>query len=681
MSYIKNQIEDRRNADQQLLEDSFAKIAGVVLGKRTAEKIGDARIVTKSAIDEILKYYHYKPMEIPDEVKTAEEQMDYCLRPYGLMRRNVELTEGWYRDAYGPILAFTKESGQPVALLPGTVHGYAYRDPNSGEKVRLDAKTAALFDAEAVCFYRPLPQKKLGIPDLLLYMKNCVSFSDVILIAAVVLIAWLLITRDFGTAFTHAISVLVISCPCALGLATPTAIMVGTGRGAANGILIKDAESLETACGLSTVILDKTGTVTEGSPSVTDIELAPGATTVDVLFSAAALEQKSEHPLALALCSYVDEMAPGIATDVEVEDFEQIEGGGLVGAVDGHVTLVGNARLMEMGDVDVSPLAARAEEFSAQAKTALYVAADGRLQGLVAVADPIKATSASAIARLRSLGIRTVMLTGDQRATAEAVAAQVGVDQVISGVLPDEKEHEVRKLQLAGERVAMVGDGINDAPALARADVGMAIGAGTDVAISSADIVLMRSDLRDVATAIELSRATMRNIRQNLFWALFYNAICIPVAAGVLSPWGITLNPMIGAAAMGFSSVFVVTNALRLRSWKPTEDAQTSEVAQEATGAAPTAASTDTHTVSGNTAPLEAPETKEEDMRNVELKVEGMMCEHCVAHVTEALTKAGGHDVVVSLDEGTARFQAGLLLSDEKAIKAVEDAGYHASVA
>ena len=503
----------------------------------------------------------------------------------------------------------------------------------------------------------------------------------VLAIAAVVLIAWLLITRDFGTAFTHAISVLVISCPCALGLATPTAIMVGTGRGAANGILIKDAESLETACGLSTVILDKTGTVTEGSPSVTDIELAPGATTVDVLFSAAALEQKSEHPLALALCSYVDEMAPGIATDVEVEDFEQIEGGGLVGAVDGHVTLVGNARLMEMGDVDVSPLAARAEEFSAQAKTALYVAADGRLQGLVAVADPIKATSASAIARLRSLGIRTVMLTGDQRATAEAVAAQVGVDQVISGVLPDEKEHEVRKLQLAGERVAMVGDGINDAPALARADVGMAIGAGTDVAISSADIVLMRSDLRDVATAIELSRATMRNIRQNLFWALFYNAICIPVAAGVLSPWGITLNPMIGAAAMGFSSVFVVTNALRLRSWKPTEDAQTSEVAQEATGAAPTAASTDTHTVSGNTAPLEAPETKEEDMRNVELKVEGMMCEHCVAHVTEALTKAGGHDVVVSLDEGTARFQAGLLLSDEKAIKAVEDAGYHASVA
>ena len=391
----------------------------------------------------------------------------------------------------------------------------------------------------------------------------------VLAIAAVTLVGWLVLAHDVAAALTHAISVLVISCPCALGLATPTAIMVGTGRGAANGILIKDAESLETACSLTTVVLDKTGTVTEGAPRVTDVILADGVTEVELLYSATALERKSEHPLASAICAYADEVAPRIDQDVEIEDFEQIPGGGLVAAVDGLVTLVGNARLMEEGEVDVSALVARADELAAQAKTPLYVSSDGRALGLIAVADPIKPTSAEAIKRLHAAGVRTVMLTGDQEATAAAVARQVGVDEVIAGVLPDQKEQKVRELQEAGEKVAMVGDGINDAPALARADVGIAIGAGTDVAISSADVVLMRSDLSDVPTAIELSRATMRNIRQNLFWALFYNAICIPVAMGALSPWGITLNPMIGAAAMGFSSVFVVTNALRLRTWKP----------------------------------------------------------------------------------------------------------------
>lgn len=391
----------------------------------------------------------------------------------------------------------------------------------------------------------------------------------VLAIAAVTLVAWIVLGAGFGTALTHAISVLVISCPCALGLATPTAIMVGTGRGAANGILIKDAESLETACSVTTVVLDKTGTVTQGSPSVTDLVPVPGVTTVELLYAVAALERRSEHPLAGAICAYVDEMAPGIDRDVPVEDFEQIPGGGLVGGVDGRVTLVGNARLMEMGDVDASELRERAAELAGKGRTALYVAEDGRLLGLVAVADPIKATSAAAIARLQAMGVRTVMLTGDDERTAHAVAVQVGVDEVIAGVLPDEKEQKVRELQAGGQKVAMVGDGINDAPALARADVGIAIGAGTDIAISSADVVLMRSDLADVPTAIELSRATMRNIRQNLFWALFYNAICIPVAAGALAPWGISLNPMIGAAAMGFSSVFVVTNALRLRRWEP----------------------------------------------------------------------------------------------------------------
>lgn len=394
----------------------------------------------------------------------------------------------------------------------------------------------------------------------------------VIGIALATLIVWIAIGRDFATALTHAVSVLVISCPCALGLATPTAIMVGTGRGAAHGILIKDAESLETACSVSTVVLDKTGTITEGAPRVADVVVADGAAESELLRVAAALERKSEHPLAAAVAGHVDAVAPGIDADAAVEGFGQVEGAGLVAIVDDAEALAGNLRLMSEGGVDVAGLEAAAARFSDQAKTPLFFAVDGRPLGLIAVADPAKATSAPAIARLRSLGIHTVMLTGDAERTARAVASEVGIDEVVAGVLPSQKEERIRAIQAAGDTVAMVGDGINDAPALARADVGIALGAGTDIAIESADIVLMRSDLSDVAHAVELSRATMRTIRQNLFWALFYNAICIPVAAGVLAPLGIALNPMIGAAAMGFSSVFVVTNALRLRLWKPSWD-------------------------------------------------------------------------------------------------------------
>ena len=490
----------------------------------------------------------------------------------------------------------------------------------------------------------------------------------VLAIAAVTLVAWLAMSHDFATALTHAISVLVISCPCALGLATPTAIMVGTGRGAANGILIKDAEALETACGLTTVVLDKTGTVTEGSPRVTDVLLSPGATDVELLFDVAALERKSEHPLALALVAYADEQAPGIDAGAEVRDFEQVAGGGLVAQVNGSRVLAGNEGLMHARGIDTSALSAQAAALADEAKTPLFIAEDERLLGVVAVADAIKPTSAEAISRLRSMGIRTVMLTGDQQRTAAVVARACGVDEVVAGVLPDQKERHVRQLQEAGEKVAMVGDGINDAPALARADVGVAIGAGTDVAISSADVVLMHSDPRDVATAVELSRATMRTIRQNLFWALFYNAICIPVAMGVLSPLGITLNPMIGAAAMGFSSVFVVSNALRLRTWKPAERAASRGVPAALV------------TTELDDASREA--EGDEDMKEKKLNVEGMMCEHCVAHVTKALEGVKGvKNVRVSLDEGTAVVDAGLLVSDKALVTAVEEAGYKASIA
>lgn len=497
----------------------------------------------------------------------------------------------------------------------------------------------------------------------------------VMAIAAVAFVAWMAISGDFATALNHAISILVISCPCALGLATPTAIMVGTGRGAANGVLIKSAEALETACSVDYVVLDKTGTVTAGKPRVTDVELAADVTEADLVRVACALERKSEHPLAEAVCAYADETHPGVDAGARVEGFEQVTGGGLAGAVDGRRVLAGNVRLMEKSDVCLGAFAQRADALAAEAKTPLFFAADGRVLGLVAVADPVKPTSAEAISRLRALGAKTLLLTGDARLTAEAVARKVGVDEVVAGVLPSQKELRVRELQRAGHRVAMVGDGINDAPALARADVGIAIGAGTDVAIGSADVVLMRSDPADVALAMELSRATMRNIRQNLFWALFYNSICIPVAAGVLVPWGITLNPMIGAAAMGFSSVFVVGNALRLRTWKPSERRQ-----HEATpAAAPAVTVTETEAEAGTEA---AKATEGRTTMEKKLNVEGMMCQHCVAHVKGALEGVEGvGEVTVDLEAGTATAACAEGVTDEALIAAVKGAGYEASMA
>ena len=499
----------------------------------------------------------------------------------------------------------------------------------------------------------------------------------VMAIAAVAFVAWMAISGDFATALNHAISILVISCPCALGLATPTAIMVGTGRGAANGVLIKSAEALETVCSVDYVVLDKTGTVTAGRPRVTDVELAAGVCEAELVRVAAALERKSEHPLAEAVCAYADETHPGVDAGARVEGFEQVAGGGLAGTVDGRRVLAGNARLMEKNGVGLGAFAQRADALAAEAKTPLFFAVGGCALGLVAVADPVKPTSAEAVSRLRALGAKTLLLTGDARLTAEAVARKVGVDEVVAGVLPSQKELRVRELQRAGHRVAMVGDGINDAPALARADVGIAIGAGTDVAIGSADVVLMRSDPADVALAMELSRATMRNIRQNLFWALFYNSICIPVAAGVLVPWGITLNPMIGAAAMGFSSVFVVGNALRLRTWKPSE-----RRGREATPAAAPAVAV---TVTEAAAEVKtASETASEGRTTMEkkLNVEGMMCQHCVAHVKGALEGVEGvGEVTVDLEAGTATAACAEGVTDEALIAAVKGAGYEASMA
>ena len=486
-------------------------------------------------------------------------------------------------------------------------------------------------------------------------------FVPVVIVVAVATFAvWMLGGSTLEIAMSHAISVLVISCPCALGLATPTAIMVGTGRGATNGILIKSAEALETAHDVKTVVLDKTGTVTEGAPSVTDVVAAPGIGEDRLLELAVSVEGRSEHPLARAVCDYAREQR---AYPLLVEDFKQVPGEGVAALVDDRPSLAGNLRMMEARGIEVGTFAETAQRQADAGKTPLFFAQDGELLGMIAVADTVKPSSAAALAELKAMGIRTVMLTGDNERTAAAIQREVGADEVIAGVLPDGKEREIRRLAERG-RVAMVGDGINDAPALARADVGIAIGAGTDVAIESADIVLMRSDLMDVPAAIQLSRATLRNIKQNLFWALVYNAVCIPVAAGALSFMGLNLNPMIAAAAMSLSSVCVVSNALRLRGWKPKLASMPAD--------APASAPADNDEPSN---PNGADE-KETAMEKT-LNVEGMMCQHCVAHVKKALEGVEGVDeAVVDLEAGTATAKMTKDVAEEELVAAVTDAGY-----
>ena len=508
-------------------------------------------------------------------------------------------------------------------------------------------------------------------------------------IAAVVLLVWLVLGAGLSLALMRAVSVLVISCPCALGLATPTAIMVGTGRGAAHGILIKSAEALESVCAVDTVVLDKTGTITAGTPTVRDVVLAPGVEQRELRRLAAAIESRSEHPLAEAVRAWAqaDEVTAGEGGshslyESSIEDFQQIAGGGLSARIEGHSVLAGNARLMEEQGIALSTLLQKAHAYADEGKTPLFFSVDGRVLGLLAVADVVKPTSAEAVARLQEMGIHTLLLTGDQERTAAAVAREVGIDEVIAGVVPNQKEEKVRALQEAGHHVAMVGDGINDAPALARAHIGIAIGAGTDVAISSADIVLMHSDPLDIATAIELSHATMRKIKMGLFWALFYNCLCIPIAAGVLAPFGITINPMISAAAMGFSSVFVVSNALMLRTWHPSEAHSRAAVTQSDGTLIREGTSARVETVANGTEEVSAEQEHKEEVMHTTLKVEGMMCEHCVAHVTQALQDVKGvKDVKVDLDAGTADLDTSLFVKNEALINAVKNAGYEARIA
>ena len=486
----------------------------------------------------------------------------------------------------------------------------------------------------------------------------------VMVIALVTAVVWLLSGSTFEFALSCAISVLVISCPCALGLATPVAIMVGTGKGAEQGILIKSGEALETAHNLQSVVLDKTGTITQGRPVVTDIH-TEGWTKKEFLALAAGMEVKSEHPLAEAILDYAKK--EGISP-VQVDNFNSIPGKGLEVSVNGRRYYAGNERLMREKEISLDNCLKLLEVMADEGKTPLIFAEETQVLGVIAVADVVKPTSKEAIKELKDLGIEVVMLTGDNRRTAEAIRRQLDIDTVIAEVLPQDKERKISELQEAGKVVAMIGDGVNDAPALARADVGMAIGAGTDVAIESADVVLMKNDLKDAVTAIRLSKAVIRNIKQNLFWAFFYNTLGIPIAAGIFYPLlGLKLNPMIGAAAMSMSSIFVVSNALRLKWFQPL--GKSGQETQETVSAA-----TMDDTPGGGQ--INQGNQEKEDEPMITMKIEGMMCQHCQAHVSKALNDLEGVKAEVSLEDQAAYVTADQSVDKEALRKAVVDAGY-----
>ena len=490
----------------------------------------------------------------------------------------------------------------------------------------------------------------------------------VISIAVVTTIVWLLLGHELSYALARGISVLVISCPCALGLATPVAIMVGNGLGAKNGILFKTAASLEAAGRTQIVALDKTGTITEGAPRVTDLLPAEGVSETELLTLAAALESRSEHPLAKAVLADAEAKA---ITPPEVTDFAALPGNGLAAKLNGMDIYAGNAAFIQTKLTLPAALAQQAEKLASEGKTPLFFGGAGRLLGVIAVADTIKEDSPEAIRQLQNMGIRVVMLTGDNQRTADAIGRQAGVDEVIAGVLPDGKETVIRQLQASG-KVAMVGDGINDAPALTRADTGIAIGAGTDVAIDAADVVLMNSKLSDVPAAIRLSRATLRNIHENLFWAFIYNIIGIPLAAGLFIPFGLTLNPMFGAAAMSLYSFCVESNALRMNLF------DLHSTRHDHKTASPAAAPVQSAAENNKKSDAEAPEVKTEDhtMKKT-LKVEGMMCGHCEARVKKALEALPEVDeAVVSHEAGTAIVTLNAEVADDVLKNAVEAQDY-----
>ena len=539
----------------------------------------------------------------------------------------------------GESLPVEKGSGDKVAAASINKSGFfTFRATRVGEDTTLAQMIRLVEEASA----SKAPIAKLADKVAGIFVPT------VIAIALVTAVVWLIATGgDVTRALTAGVAVLVISCPCALGLATPVAIMVGTGKGAENGILIKSAEALETLHAIQTVVVDKTGTLTQGKPSVTHCLPAEGVTEEELLCVAASLEKPSEHPLAEAILNEAEERDIPLAP---IQDFEAVSGRGVRGTLHGAAVLAGNRAMLEEAGISLGSLGDKGEALAQDGKTPLYFAEDGKMLGVVAVADTPKATSAEAVRQFQALGIDVVMLTGDNQRTAQAVGRALGVNRVIAEVLPQDKEQVVAQLQADGKRVAMIGDGINDAPALARADVGMAIGAGTDVAIESADVVLMKSDLLDAVTAVRLSKKVIRNIKENLFWAFIYNIIGIPLAAGVWFPiTGWQLSPMFGAAAMSLSSVCVVSNALRLKFFRPSHGEEPEAQIETQKG---TSTMTKTMTING------------------------MMCAHCQAHVEKALNAIDGVTAVVDLEAKTATVTLTRDVADDVLKNAVTEVGY-----
>ena len=652
--------------------DLYFESSGMILTLITLGKFMEARAKARTS-DAITKLMDLAPKtavlvkdgqetEIPvDDVQTGDV---LAVRDGDTVPVDGRIVEGYASidesAITGESIPAEKQAGDKVT--GGTINrtGYFRMEATAvGENTTL-AKIIRLVD-EATSSKAPIAK--------LADKVSGVFVPAVIAIALLAAVIWFALGYGFEFSLSIAISVLVISCPCALGLATPTAIMVGTGRGAANGILIKSAEALETAHSVDTVVLDKTGTVTEGKPRVTDV-LCGDSSGKELLSVAASLESRSSHPLAEPILQEAYREGADIR---EVQEYRMIPGQGIAGKLDGQDCYAGNRRLMQTLGISAESFLPEEERLADEGKTPLYFALGNRLLGLIAAADVVKPTSREAVARMQKMGMDVIMLTGDNARTAEAIRRQVGLETVIADVLPQDKERKVFELQQQGRKVAMVGDGINDAPALARADVGIAIGAGTDVAIESADIVLMKSDLMDVPSAVSLSRAVMRNIKQNLFWALFYNAVCIPVAAGALFiPLGLKLNPMIGAAAMSFSSVSVVTNALRLRFFAPKwKHEGTADSGMGSAGCA----------VMGNPEVTENKEIEKEEkgetVMKKTVKIEGMMCMHCAKAVEKALGGVEGvTGVTVSLEEKQAVVEGTDAMKEDALKAAVVDAGY-----
>lgn len=542
----------------------------------------------------------------------------------------------------GESLPVDKGPGSAVSAATGNQSGFlTCRATRVGEDTTVGQMIRLVEDAAAT----KAPIAKIAD------RVSAVFVPTVMVLALITGVVWLMLGQTIGFALARAISVLVISCPCALGLATPVAIMVGNGVGAKSGVLFKTAESLESAGKVTTVVLDKTGTVTEGKPHVTDLVPGKGVEVQMLLTVAGALESKSEHPLARAVLERAQEAEWKLG---EVSEFTALPGHGISGRLDGKEALGGTLTMLQERGIAAEDLAETGERLAAEGKTPLYFAWDGKVLGILAVADQIKEDSAAAIRTLHELGLRTILLTGDHPRTAAAVGNAVGIDQVLAGVLPEGKEAEIQRLSQS-QVVAMVGDGINDAPALTRAAVGIAIGAGSDIALDAADIVLMKSTLQDVAGAVRLSRQVIKNIRENLFWAFIYNVIGIPIAAGVFSGVGLTLNPMFGAAAMSLSSVCVVCNALRLNGFRMRrEERKEMEMPRQTTQRV----------------------VEEDIMMKKTMEIEGMMCAHCKGRVEQALNALPGVQGIVNLETGTAEVTAEKGVDDAALEKAVTDAGY-----